>query len=49
VSIYTPAGIKVASFAVKAGETVETQAAVGGVYIVQGNANKVYTRKLIVR
>jgi len=48
VSIVTPAGITLTTFAIAPGETIETRIANAGVYIVQ-TADRRYTKKLAVR
>ena len=48
VSIYTPVGIKLNGFVVKAGETVETPITRDGVYIVCTDDGQ-YSKKLIIR
>ena len=48
MGVYTPAGITLTTFPVKAGETVETSVHNEGVYIVRSNDGQ-FTKKLIVR
>ena len=48
VGIFTPAGLMMNTFTVKAGETVEQKVNVSGIYIVQPS-DRQYTKKLMVR